>query len=194
MYKNTSTNLWYSATSSFAAQDSSGNKGFVMSGHCARTSGGVGGDIYQPDNTRKVGDVTYYNCVFSDAAWVKTNSVTDDIYWANNNIVKDVVSYGDPSLGDTVYLSGIVSGTTTGTVTAEYVRKISTVFGPLQDQFVASYNSNNGDSGGPVFMNYGSNTVKIVGVHWGHDSPTQAVFSPVSGVTLDLNVVLRIYN
>ncbi|ABE52267.1 hypothetical protein [Methanococcoides burtonii] len=182
-YQN-STGSWFASTLSFAAEDSSGNKGFVMSGHAANTSGGVGGDIYQ--GGRKVGDVTYITAHFADAAWVQTNDVNDDIYYDDIDDVRDVRSFYDPSLGTKVYMSGITSGLVYGDVTERYINKNHAVFGTLYDQFVADYNSASGDSGAPVFKKYGSQ-VMISGVHWGHND-TNTFFSPISGIALDLDV------
>jgi hypothetical protein len=169
-----------SSTLSFAAKDSSGNKGFVMSGHAAQNAG-IGGPIYQPTTSRQVGVVNYYNLVFADAAWVRASNVVDDVYYQDTDQLKDVASYGDTTLGHTVYKSGISTGLTSGTVNNIYL-DMST----LQDQFTATYWSEPGDSGSPVFTVSGD-TVRLVGVHkgrWGD----YAAFSPISGVIQDLAV------
>lgn len=182
-YQN-STGSWFASTLSFAAEDSNGNKGFVISGHSANTSGNVGGDIYQ--GGRKVGDVTYITAHFADAAWVEANNVIDDVYYDDVDDVRDVRSFYDPSLGTKVYKSGINTSLTYGDVTEEYKNINHPMYGTLYDQFSAEYNSGKGDSGAPVFKKYGSQ-VMISGVHWGSNS-THAFFSPISGVELDLDV------
>ncbi|ABE52712.1 S1 family peptidase [Methanococcoides burtonii] len=174
------------STLSFAAEDSSGTKGFVMSGHAAYNAGGVGASIYQPTTARKVGEVDYYTCHFADAAWVEASNVEDDIYYGDINDVRDVRSYYDPSLGSQVYMSGITSGLTSGNVKETYINKNSATFGTLYDQFVADYPCAGGDSGAPVFTMYGDQVI-IRGVHWGHNT-TNSFFSPISGVELDLDV------
>lgn len=175
-----------SSTLGFAAQDNSGNKGVVISGHVGQNAG-IGGPIYQPTTSRQIGTVTYYNGVFADAAWVKANNVADDVYYQDTNVLKDVASYGDTTLGTNVYKSGIASGLTNGTVNNEYISVYSSPFGrDLQDQFTATYSCIGGDSGSPVFTVSGS-TVRIVGINWGYQS-TCSVFSPISGVTQDLGV------
>ncbi len=172
------------STLSFAAKDSSGTKGFVMSAHAAVAAGGIGGDIYQ--GGRKVGDVELYNGVFADAAWVEASNVVDDIYYQDTDQLKDVANYGDTTYGQSVYKSGIATGLTSGTVTRTYVEQDSPTFGTLYDQFSASYSSAGGDSGSPVFKVSGD-TVKIVGVHRGRWSD-DAAFSPINGVIQDLAV------
>lgn len=175
------------ATLGFAAQDNSGNKGVVISGHFAQNAGGIGAPIYQPTTSRQIGTVTYYNFVFADAAWVKASNVADDVYYQDTNVLKDVYDYGDTTLGTKVYKSGIGNGLTSGNVDNTYIELYSSELGRyLEDQFTATYSSSAGDSGSPVFTLSGS-TVKIVGIHWGHNSANSA-FSPISGVIEDLNV------
>lgn len=144
-------------------------------------------DQYINTTSRQIGTVTYYNGVFADAAWVQANNVADDVYYQDTNVLKDVASYGDTTLGTKVYKSGIASGLTNGTVNNEYISVYSSPFeGDLQDQFTATYSCIAGDSGSPVFTVSGS-TVRIVGINWGYQS-TCSVFSPISGVTQDLGV------
>jgi hypothetical protein len=169
------------STLSFAAQDSSGNKGYVMSGHAAIDAGGIGAPIYQPNSPRQVGTVTYYNYVFADAAWVRASNVADDVYYQDTDVLKDVASYGDTTLGTKVYKSGITTGLTSG-----YVNRMYIYINPLQDQCTANYSVSPGDSGSPVFTVSGS-TVNIVGVTRGTYG-SDATFSPISGVIADLDI------
>lgn len=186
-YRNASnTSQWYSSTLSYAAVDSSGTEGFVISGHSADTAGRMGADIYQ--GGRKVGDVAYYNFIFADAAWVEADvDAVDDVYYTTDTDQKDVTDSDDPNLGNKVYKSGINTGLTYGDVTETYITKNHPYFGYLYEQFVADYTSGSGDSGCPVFKTT-VNGVKLVGVHWGHNS-TRSFFSPISGVESDLGVV-----
>jgi len=175
-----------SSTLSFAAEDSSGTDGFVMSGHAAVAAGGIGGDIYQ--GGRKVGDVELYNGVFADAAWVEASNVVDRIYYSDTDNTKEVASYGDANNLSKVYMSGVSSGTTSGYIDKKYIDVASGTFGTLYDQYRANYTATYGDSGAPVFQNSGS-YVKLVGVHWGVDfGAGKSYFSPISGVESDLGV------
>ncbi|MBP1909738.1 S1 family peptidase [Methanolobus bombayensis] len=174
----------YKSTLAFAAEDSSGTPGFVISGHSAVTAGGVGGEIRQ--GGRIVGYVDYLTLHFADAAWVEASNVLDDIYYADNNVLKDVTAYGDTNVGAKVYMSGITTETTSGYVIEDYTAINQSGTGiTFYDQFTADYDSEGGDSGGPVFRKTVGG-VKIVGMHWGGE--TRSVFSPVSGVILDLGV------
>jgi hypothetical protein len=178
--------LWtVDSTLSFAAVDGQGNKGYVMSGHAAMDAGGVGATIIQYNGG--IGYVTDIVGLFSDSAWVQYSNVNPKIYYDDTNIVRDVYNYGDPSLGFTVYKSGKQSGLTSGIVTEEYENQNSQTFGTLLDQFRATYSSAGGDSGAPVFTKYGTKVV-IRGVHRGSYG-SDATFSPISGVILDLDVV-----
>ena len=177
---------WRQSTLSFSAEDSSGTKGFVISGHAAIKANGIGGNIYQGSTTRQVGEVDYLTLHFADAAWVEADNIEDDIYYDDDDDIRDVSGYTDPSLGNKVYKSGINTSLTYGYVTTEYVELDHPDFGSLYEQFTADYSCGGGDSGGPVFRKSGSN-VRISGVHWGHNS-TSSFFSPVSGVILDLGV------
>ncbi|HBC32093.1 MAG TPA: hypothetical protein DC024_12730 [Clostridiales bacterium] len=171
----------YSTLSFAAKKDSSGKKGFVMSGHAAINAGGIGAAIYQPNTPRQVGTVNYYNYVFADAAWVEASNVVDDVYYQDINQLKDVADHGDTTKGHKVYKSGITTGLTNGTVVDTYI-----IMGTLQDQFTATYWSEPGDSGAPVFILSGD-TVELVGVHkgrWG----SNAAFSPMSGVRQELGI------
>ncbi|WP_340819142.1 hypothetical protein [Methanolobus sp. WCC4] len=173
-----------SSTLCFAAEDSSGTKGFVMSAHAAVAGGGLGADIYQ--GGRKVGDVDYYNCVFADAAWVEATNVLDDVYYMNDNNPLDVAGHRDAYVGETVIMSGKTSTILSGTVIDRYVNQNSQTFGILQDQFSVNFVAAAGDSGAPMYTEYGS-AVKIAGITRAVTA-TRTLFSPVSGIELDLGV------
>ncbi|MCM1986331.1 MULTISPECIES: S1 family peptidase [Methanococcoides] len=173
------------STLSFAAVDDNGNEGYVMSGHAALNAGGIGGNIYQ--YLLPVGDVTDIGGYYSDAAWVEYSNVDPSIYYTDSNVVKDVYDQTDPLLGSMVYKSGKESGLTSGVVTAKYQTQPSQSFGTLYKQFSATYNSDDGDSGGPVFITTPTGKVVLHGVHRGRYNG-YASFSPISGVMNDLDV------
>lgn len=179
-------------TLSFAAKDrTTGEKGFVMSGH-AGYNVGIGGSIYQPSSSYyRVGTVYDIGGVYADAAWVKTTSVTPKVYDFDTDVLKYVTSYGDPQVGWGVYKSGVATGRTAGTVQGLSYTVSSSTFGILYDQYYATYSSTNGDSGSPVYAPEPGG-VELLGVHWGSTS-SYAYFSPISGVHLDLGVVPIVY-
>ncbi|SFM78394.1 chymotrypsin family serine protease [Methanolobus profundi] len=188
-HRSTDDNLWYSSTLSFAAEDSNGNEGFVMTAHSVDDAGGIGAFIAQYYTNVQVGEVTYYDPYFADAAWVEATNinVADDIYYADTDVLKDVTGYGDTSQGAKVYISGITSETNYGYVTDDYITQYNPYFDQdLYYQFSADYEADGGDSGAPIFQKT-LGGVKIVGVHWGHQG-TATYFSPISGVIADLGI------
>jgi hypothetical protein len=173
------------STLSFAAEDSSGTTGFVMSGHAAE-SVGVGGSIYQPDTSRLVGSVEDIGGNYADAAWVEATNVEAKVYHQDTDVTKDVTDSGEPSKHLTVYMSGVTSGKQRGSVKILYREITHPIYGSLDDQCAATYDSAAGDSGAPVYK-LTATGVKIVGVHWGRNGD-YAYFSPISGVSNDLGV------
>lgn len=173
------------STLSFAAEDSSGTKGFVMSGHAAYNAG-IGGSIYQPDTSRLVGYVDDIGGYYADAAWVEATNVQPQVYHTDTDILKDVTNFEDTTVGSKVYMSGVTSGKQTGYVIDDYIQVGSTTFGTLHQQFKADYTSTGGDSGAPVYK-LTPEGVKIVGVNFAYLGEN-SYFSPISGVTSDLGV------
>lgn len=183
-----------SATSTlgFAAKTSSGTKGFVIAGHAV---GGIGSDVYQPTSAYYVGSVADCSEYKADAAWVPSTNVNAVIYDSDTDVTKTVKSYGDPSVGQYVYKSGIVTGRTANTITQKTSVYNNGLGRTLDNQYVVGYRCDYGDSGSPVYV-FVTGGVKIVGIHWGGVDGTytpgygfsSSVFSPVSGVHNDLSV------
>jgi V8-like Glu-specific endopeptidase len=127
----------------------------------------------------------------ADASWVPYANVDARIYDYDVN-TKNVTSYADPSLGQYVYKSGVVTGKTYGKVTKKMTIYNLGVGKNLDNQYIAQYRCNFGDSGSPVYV-YVNECVKIVGIQWGgfgtyNSDFSNSVFSPVSGVKSDLGV------
>lgn len=180
------------STLGFAAKTSSGTKGFVVAEHAAPS---IGSSIYQPtaSSANLVGSVTTYSNYAADASWVTYSNVNAKIYDHDTDVTKTVKSYGDPSVGQYVYKSGIATGRTAGTITDKTSVYNNGLGKTLSNQYLVGYRCDYGDSGAPVYV-YVTNGVKIVGIHWGgigtHTSTgfSSSVFSPVSGVHNDLHV------
>jgi hypothetical protein len=172
------------STICFTAVDNSGNEGYVIAGHAAVDAEKYGGTIYQQGGS--VGDVTLIGGYFSDSAWVEYSNVDPEVYYDDTNDVREVHDYYDANLGSKVYKSGEETGLTNGYVTEVYDDKTCSYFGTLHDQYLASYNSDAGDSGGTIFKKYGSK-IDIVGIHVGRYG-SKAQFSPISGIIADLDV------
>ena len=180
------TDTWYrDSTVSFAAVDDNGNEGYVISGHAALDMGGIGGTVFQ--SSLSAGTVTDIGGYYSDAAWVEYSNVDSQVYYTDSNILRDVYDETDPLLGATVYKSGEQTGLTSGTVTETYKKQRSSSFGYLYNQFKATYNSDSGDSGGPVLTTTSTGKIVLLGVHRGSITG-DAVFSPISGVMNDLDI------
>lgn len=173
------------STVAFAAEDGNGNEGYVMSGHAALSGGGIGSDISQ--YFLNAGTITDIGGYYSDSAWVEYSNVNPEIYYDDTNILKDVYAYMDPSLGSSVYQSGARSGLTDGVVTKTYHTQQSSSFGYLYKQFSADYDSESGDSGGPVFTTTTSGKLILYGLHKGRYNG-DAAFSPISGIKEDLDI------
>lgn len=103
-----------------------------------------------------------------------------------------VTAIGGTRLTDTVQKVGRSTGRTTGTVTADCIdTNPANTNITLFCQDMASYQVNDGDSGSPVFVvtNAITNTVSLVGIHWGITSVGGAVrglYSPFTGVESEL--------
>lgn len=172
------------ATLGFAAEDSSGTYGFVVSGHVEPNTGNT---IYQPSIYFPTGDVQGVGGTYADASWVPFSDVEASIYMNDDKI--PVEQYGDPEVGMNIYKSGLSTNITTGVVEGQASEIGHPTFGSLYDQWYGSYSGANGDSGAPV-MNAGSpiyNPREIVGIHWG-EGVDDCWFSPISGVEQDLDV------
>jgi len=182
------------STLGFATKATDGTTGFLVAEHAI---GGIGSGVYQPtaSSANYIGSVSKYANNYADAALVPSSNVRAVIYDFDTDSTRNVVSYGDPSKGDTVYKSGISTGKTNGQVTAILTTKYNNGLGKyLYNQCVAAYRCDYGDSGSPVFEASGIDA-KIVGIHWGGDGTytpgygySSSIFSPVSGIHNDLSV------
>ena len=77
---------------------------------------------------------------------------------AQNNLV--LSGWDNAAVGTTVFLAGLFSGVQSGVVT-----EVDFTIGN-QTGIRATYFSQNGDSGGPIYIPSGTQR-RIVGVHWG---------------------------
>lgn len=188
------------ATLGFAAEDGSGNEGYVVTGHLGDdfTPTPVGLEIWQPreEGSYEAGEVEQTGGTYADASWVPYNDVEAKIFVCGGpsyEQIRSVTGYRDhPDVGDTVFKTGIGTDLRMGTVEGE-IDVGSTAHGTLYDQYYASYSSAGGDSGSPVYI-YTCHLPdpaerEIVGIHHGSHPDWGAFFSPVSGVEADLSVV-----
>lgn len=183
--------LTATSTLGWAAQTSSGTRGYVISAHC---SDGSGENVYQPttgssNSCGSVGADTGwpYSSSYADAAWVPYSNVAAKIH--SQGVDQTVKGYYDePWEGLTVFKSGRTTGTTSGEV-----QRKGLVFHPstqryLYDQYFASYTAEPGDSGSPVYHVESDHDRIIVGILSGSFNGEE-YFSPVSGVETELSVL-----
>lgn len=95
-------------------------------------------------------------------------------------------------MGETVDKIGVETGWTFGAVTAtceNYQMDDPPGFGIrlYVCQGRADYNSDNGDSGAPVFVYHGGDNVSIAGINWGNLGDVTAVFAPTTQMRSELN-------
>jgi len=157
-----------------------GQTGFVTTGH----AGGVGTTVYQPNPSYPIGTITISSGgTSSDSAWVSYSNSAGQIFESSSS-QPWVYGWSDPSVGLNVYMSGITSGVSTGTVLQKvsvwnkYFKKM------IDNQYYADYTGTEGDSGAPVYYKDSSNHIQLSGVHWART--TYSVFSPISNVLSDL--------
>lgn len=157
-----------------------GQPGFVTSGH----GGGVGTTVFQPNPSYPIGTITASsNGVSSDSSFVAYSNSQGKIFESPSS-QPWVYGWGDPSTGLAVYMSGISSGVSSGTVLQKvsvwnwYFQKM------IDNQWYASYPAAGGDSGAPVYYKDSSQHIQLTGVHWART--LYSVFSPISNVYSDL--------
>ncbi|MEC2345295.1 hypothetical protein [Paenibacillus barengoltzii] len=159
----------------------------VTSGHC-QTAGSVS-PWYQPTSaTDSIGNFTYRTTspgdgsyAVSDSGYITLNSNFEGRarvpYPSSSNMAMITGVYISDTVGDTVYMRGANSGTTTSGKIAYANVDIwwgGAGYGYKNNEVLAiGYTSINGDSGGPVLTNYSYNnqlmgwTFDLAGIHTG---------------------------
>ncbi|MCZ7400219.1 MAG: S1 family peptidase [Candidatus Methanoperedens sp.] len=175
-------------TLGFAAQDTNGNKGYVVANHFAPIVGTV---VYQPDTSQsgyQAGTVSKVGTNTADAAFVPYNNVEASIH-IGGGVRVPVKGFIDPFIGMQVFKSGRTTGVNGGTVTS---------FGEvywngyhLYDQAFATYYTEGGDSGAPVWYLDANSNRFIAGINAGIFG--SSYFSKISNVknSLSVNVLTR---
>ncbi|WP_153015889.1 S1 family peptidase [Methanofollis ethanolicus] len=179
-----------SSTLGWAAQTSSGTRGYVISAHC---SDGSGETVYQPTtgSSNACGSVGAdpgwpYSSSYADAAWVPYSNVAAKIH--SQGVDQSVKGHYDPWPGLTVFKSGRTTGTTSGSVQRKDIVFYPSTQRYLYDQYFASYTAEPGDSGSPVYHVESDHDRIIVGILSGSFCGEE-YFSPVSGVETELGVL-----
>lgn len=171
-----------SSTLSFAAE-ANGNPGFVMTGH----AGFVGDRVWQPTAWwwNRVGQISVNPAGprYSDAAFVPNDNI-NAIVWRDRNTVGWRASY-DTEPDQVVMKEGITTGFTEGVIALLHVTFVGAT--NLYGQVLATYDSDYGDSGAPVFRVDAEGNAIILGTHWGALGD-YAIYSPVEGIAFDLDL------
>jgi hypothetical protein len=152
--------------------------GFVTAGHVA---GNIGRLSYQPRraNNAKAGTTavvsTYTTTAYSDSAFLTDEtggSISRDRIWKSISTLYTVTGTATPARDDTVHVQG--SGRPeerSGHIRADSVAVTFDDGGVLQDQYLASYESHEGDSGAPVYIKDANPDVRLVGLNVGATDP-----------------------
>ncbi len=179
------------STLGFCASSQDGN-GFVIAGH----AGDVVGEKFYHAETY-IGEVTqtaYYSGSTADAAFVvkSSNVETTNVVGAFKCRYR-ATSIADYPVGATITKLGATTGTTSGTILSNHFT-VTTTGGYFLGQVKTSYDSEGGDSGGPVYIAAdvvnGNITCKLLGIHKGSSS-TYAFFSKLTNIeeVLDIQVL-----
>ncbi len=167
-------------TTGFAATVN-GQMGFVTTGH----AGGVGTPVYQPDLSYPISTIAISSDgVSSDSAWVSYSNCAGQIFESSSS-QPSVYGWSDPSVGMNVYMSGITSGVSSGTVQKKDSAWNSHFQKMIDNQWYADYPAGGGDSGAPVYYLDSNGHIQLTGIHWGRT--TSSIFSPISNVLSDLS-------
>lgn len=175
-----------------------------MSSHVAGS--GTGQRVGQPSTSNLIGTVTTNPSLSnrpSDSAFVTLDAgvqYTLDKIWktstTNFSITGKAPSSSTP-VNSFVRMQGYASGLQTGQIVAKGVT-VSDPTGTLTNQVKVTYNSQNGDSGAPVFSGTGETNVTLFGIHVGKFCTVTTnpcppinsitVYSPWEGIQSDLGV------
>lgn len=165
-------------------------EGFVTCGHVV---GDVGNQVYQPRKSEQsnwlVGQVAavsnYGGAAASDSAFVTTaNGVhaTPNAIWKSSSTAFRVIGiYDAPGPGTAVSMQGAATATAlrSGLICGKNVTVTFADGGVLDNQLLANYLSQEGDSGAPVFFALDSDSsVLLIGLNVGATEPQYAEPEP----------------
>lgn len=175
------------ATLGFVATDSQGYRGIVTTGHI----GNVGLSLYQPDpytSGSLLGTIASRGNSYSDSSFTRFSNGNPKVYESDNVYTTVYSWYNNPS-GYYLYMAGVGTGSTSGTpayqasVYSSYYRKY------INNQWYATYSSNNGDSGAPVYEKDSQHRLILIGIHMGRSANNAyAIFSPLAGIRQDISI------
>ncbi|MBT9149038.1 MAG: hypothetical protein DDT28_00457 [Dehalococcoidia bacterium] len=179
-------------------------RGYTVTGHlgfAGENPTPIDMQIYQPRippwwwpwryRAGRVADVASRNG-FADVARVGFDNVIYRIH-TGSGVQRPVRAWVERVRTNTqVFMSGRTSGLVTGKIINNKLCVPSCAFGTLRDQMLATYPSADGDSGAPVYKNFGPDGrwLAAIGVHWGSlylgNVRLGALISPMMGVHHEL--------
>lgn len=170
------------------------------------------GTEYRDPNSKRCGFFSVDNCRYADVAAVAIDRGTTfqrgyvarptyDAYGrggvgsieinANNPQFQVVGKASYPSTGQYMDKVGRTTGWTYGEVSKTCVDVRIETYRNLLCQEYAKYGSAGGDSGSPVFLWHGDNTITGYGIHWGSTGDgAYAIFSPMGGIEKDVGSIV----
>lgn len=181
----------YTATLGFPAKKSDGTKGYVTAKHFANSTYlAIHQPTYLTNNDNLIGDVDILGGHYADASFIEYSNVEPKIH-VDNSVTEDVIGFlstapVDGWVGWPISKSGKTTGVTSGTITGIRVSADQNGW-VYYNQVKATYDSESGDSGAPVYRMSNGNLF-IIGIHHGVLPDGSSCFSPLSGVVSDLGV------
>lgn len=182
----------YEATLGFPAKKKDGTKGYVTAQHFAS---GIDMAIHQPtylsNNNNLIGDVDILGDHYADASFIEYSNVEPKIH-VGSGVTKDISGFLSTTptagwVGWPISKSGITTGETDGIITGVGLTVDQNGW-DYYNQVNATYYSEPGDSGSPVYR-ISNNQLTIIGIHSGKlTNSGNSCFSPLSGVVSDLGV------
>jgi hypothetical protein len=173
--------------------------GFVTAGHVA---GAVNKLAYQPRhssvNDWKAGKTvkisTFTTSAHSDSGFLADETggaISRDRIWESKDTLYTVTGTAAPARGETVHMQGAGRvDERSGLIRAAAATVTFDDGGVLQDQYLANYESHEGDSGAPVYVKDTGHAVRLVGLNVGATNPAdvsppvdQALYPPAPNGT-----------
>lgn len=168
-----------------------GVEGFVIAGHAGHTM--YDNFTHAGTTVGYVTDTAYYNNSTADAAFLTKSQYADTTAGISIYVCHSVsTNMNDYPVGTVVFKYGIATEQTYGKVISNYyTSKAGDMY--FLSQTTAAYNSEGGDSGGPVFLITdvvnGQVTCKLLGIHRGRTGTDDyAIFTKYYNIVNELGV------
>ena len=181
---------YHSSTVGFAAT-CNGLNGFVTTGH---TFPKYNDKVYYGNNLSigAVWKVSFHNNMTADASFILTDSPTAAVSQVVNGYRIASATTQEVPINTPVYMYGVASKLTSGKFISYRIGGELDISGYKFDEFaVASYPSQDGDSGAPVLIYNGASNYSLLGIH--SASASMSYFTPYKNIVEALGVTLVPY-